>query len=257
MLAIDGKTVRGARNRSDQTSVAPHLVAAFDHAAGVVLGQVCVAAKSNEIPAARTLLALFDLDGVVVTMDALHTQIDTAALITAAGGDYVFTVKKNMPTLFDHHEMLPWPNIPATRSTTIGHGKRVTRTIRVATVPDWIDFPGAAQVAQVRRTVTKKGRKTVEVVYLITSADHIAAPPEVLAGWIQGHWGIENRLHWVRDVAFAEDLPQVRTGHAPRIMATCRNLAIGLLRLAGWTNIAEGLRHHARHPDHAAALVLT
>lgn len=257
VVAIDGKTVRGARNHADRTSVAPHLVAAFDHAAGVVLGQVAVAAKSNEIPAARTLLELLDLDGAVVTMDALHTQRDTAALITDAGGDYVFTVKKNMPTLFHHHTMLPWQHIPATRSTTIGRGRRVTRTIKVAAVPDWIDFPGAAQVAQVRRTVTRKGRKTVEVVYLITSADHLAAPPEVLAGWIQGHWGIENRLHWVRDVAFGEDLSQVRTGQAPRIMATCRNLAISLLRLAGWDSIAEGLRHLARHPDHAATLVLT
>lgn len=182
VLAIDGKTVRGARDHADETSLAPHLVAAFDHDAGMVLGQVAVAAKSNEIPAARTLLAQFDLNGVVVTMDAMHTQRDTATLIAAAGGDYVFTVKRNMPTLYQHHEVLPWPEIPATRSTVIGRGRRVTRTIRVAAVPDWIDFPGAAQVAQVRRTVTRKGKKTAEVVYLITSADHMAAPPEVLAG---------------------------------------------------------------------------
>ncbi|MGW3483751.1 hypothetical protein [Rhodococcus rhodochrous] len=74
---------------------------------------------------------------------------------------------------------------------------------------------------------------------------------------MQGQWGIENRLHRVRDVTFGEDLSQVRAGQAPGIMATCRNLAIGLLRLAGWDNIAAGLRHHTRHPDHAVPLALT
>lgn len=256
VIAVDGKTVRGARHRADDTA-APHLVAAFDHGAGAVLGQVCVAAKSNEIPAARTLLSRLDLDGAVVTMDALHTQTDTATLITEAGGDYVFTVKANTPTLHRQLKALPWKDIPATRTTTTGRGRRITRTVKVAAVPDWIGFPGVAQVAQLRRTVTRRGRKTVEVVYLVTSADHVAAPPAVLAAWVQGQWGIENRLHWVRDVTFGEDLSQVRTGQAPRIMATCRNLAIGLLRLAGWDNIAAGLRHHARHPDHALILALT
>lgn len=256
VIALDGKTVRGARTRPD--GKAPHLIAAFDHAAGAVLGQVAVDAKSNEIPAARTLLANMDLAGAVCTLDAMHTQKDTATLITTAGGDYVFTVKANMPTLHGKLKKLPWADMPGTRQVTTGRGQRVTRTIKVAAVPDWIEFPGAAQVAQLRRTVTGENRKkTVEVVYLITSADHTAAPPETLAAWVQGHWGIENRLHWVRDVTFAEDASQVRTGQAPRIMATCRNIAISMLRLTGWDNIAAGLRHHARHSDHALALVLT
>ncbi|MCI4674102.1 ISAs1 family transposase [Candidatus Mycolicibacterium alkanivorans] len=255
VIALDGKTVRGARTRPD--GKAPHLLAAFDHDAGVVLGQVAVDVKSNEIPAARTLLGSLELDGVVVTLDAMHTQTDTATAITAAGGDYVFTVKANMPTLHHKLKKLPWKDIPAHTARATDRGRRVTRTIKVADVPDWIDFPGAAQVAQLRRTVTDKGTKTVEVVYLITSARHTAAPPQRLATWVQGHWGIENRLHWVRDVTFDEDASQVRTGQAPRVMATCRNLAISMLRIAGWDNIAAGLRHHARHPDHALTLVLT
>ncbi|MHC6215240.1 ISAs1 family transposase [Rhodococcus ruber] len=256
VIALDGKTVRGARHRADDTA-APHRVAAFDHGAGAVLRQVCVEAKSNEIPAARTLLSRLDLDGAVVTTDALHTQTDTATLITKAGGDYVFTVKANTPTLHRQLKAWLWKDIPATRATTTGRGRRITRTVKVAAVPDWIGFPGVAQVAQLRRTVTRRGRKTVEVVYLVTSADHVTAPPMVLAAWVQGQWGIENRLHRVRDATFGEDLSQVRTGQAPGIMATCRNLAIGLLRLAGWDNIAAGLRHHARHPDHAVPLALT
>ena len=255
VIALDGKTVRGARTRPD--GKAPHLVAAFDHGAGAVLGQVAVDAKSNEIPSARTLLGQLDLDGAVVTLDAMHTQTDTATAITGAGGDYVFTVKANMPTLHQKLKKLPWKDMPAYTATVTDRGRRVTRTIKVADVPDWIDFPGAAQVAQLRRTVTDKAAKTVEVVYLITSASHNAAPPQRLAAWVQGHWAIENRLHWVRDVTFGEDDSQVRTGQAPRVMATCRNLAISMLRIAGWDNIAAGLRHHARHPDHAFALVLT
>lgn len=255
VIALDGKTVRGARIRPD--GKAPHLIAAFDHAAGAVLGQVAVDAKSNEIPAARTLLAGLDLDGVIVTMDAMHTQTDTAELITGAGADYVFTVKANMPTLRAALQKLPWSDVPATRTVTTGRGQRVTRSIKVVTVPDWIDFPGAAQVAQLRRTITKAGSKSVEVVYLITSADHRLAPPATLAAWVQGHWGIENRLHWVRDVSLGEDASQARTGQTPRITATCRNTTISLLRQAGWNNIAAGLRHHAARPAAAIALTLT
>ena len=256
VIAIDGKTIRGARTheRSGQGS-APHLVAAFDHDSGAVLGQLAVTAKSNEIPAVRTLLAGLDLDGVVVTVDAMHTQTDTAQLIVEAGGDYVFTVKGNQPTLYAACKALPWRDVPARRAISKGHGRRVTRTIKVVAAPTWVEFVGAAQVAQLRRTVTKKGKKTVEVVYLITSADVRTAPPATLAAWVQGHWGIENRLHWVRDVTFDEDRSQIRTGAAPQVMATLRNLVISLLRLTGWTNIAHALRHHAADSRRPLALL--
>ncbi len=255
IIALDGKTVRGARTT---TKTAPHLVAAYDHTAGAVLGQVAVAAKSNEIPAVQGLLGLFDLLGAVVTVDAMHTQTDTANLITAAGGDYVFTVKGNQPTLHAACKNLPWNKVPAGhRSTSTSHGRTVTRTIKIVTAPNWVTFAGAKQVAQVRRTVTQAGRRTVEVVYLITSADHQAAPAATLAAWVQGHWGIENRLHWVRDVTYDEDRSQIRTGNAPQVMATLRNTAISLLRLTGWDNIAAGLRHHARNPAHPVNLLLT
>ena len=252
VIAIDGKTVRGARTRD---RAAPHLVAAFDHGSGAVLGQLAVTAQSNEIPAVRTLLAGFDLTDVTVTVDAMHTQTDTAQLIVEAGGDYVFTVKRNQPTLYAACTALPWPDVPARRAASKGHGRRVTRTIKVLTAPAWIEFHGAAQVAQLRRTVTRRGRKTVEVVYLITSADARTAPPATLAAWVQGHWGIENRLHWVRDVTFDEDRSQVRTGAAPQVMAALRNLVISLLRLAGWANIAEALRHHAADNQRPLALL--
>ena len=254
VIAIDGKTVRGART-ADRS--APHLVAAVDHASGTVVGQLAIAAKTNEIPAVRDLLSGFDLAGVVVTVDAMHTQTDTAQLITTAGGDYVFTVKSNQPSLHAVCKDLPWKDVPAHRATQTGHGRRVTRTIKVVCAPDWVGFAGAKQIAQVRRTLTRGGKKSVEVVYLITSADHTTAPPATLAAWVQGHWCIENQLHWVRDVTYDEDRSQVRAGTAPQVMATLRNTAISLLRLAGWDNIAYRLRHHASRPGRILDLLLT
>jgi predicted transposase YbfD/YdcC len=254
VIAIDGKTVRGARGGD---AAAPHLVAALVHGSGTVLGQVAVREKSNEIPATRDLLGILDLEGAVVTMDALHTQHATAALVTGAGADYVLTVKANQKSLYERLKALPWPRVPAVTRTDRGHGRRATRTLKAIDVPAWIDFTNAAQVAQLRRTVTSKGRRTVEIVYLITSADARTAPPELLASWVQSHWEIENRLHWVRDVTFDEDRSQVRTGNAPRVMASLRNTAITLLRHHGHPNIAAALRHHARDINRPVSLLLT
>ncbi|RLP68036.1 ISAs1 family transposase [Mycetocola reblochoni] len=261
VIAIDGKTIRGARTT---TSTAPHLIAALDHATGVVVGQHAVAAKSNEIPAVRDLLAGFDaadLHGCVITLDAMHPQNDTAQAIIDAGADYVFTVKANRPTLLAALRTLPWKSVPrGSQSTQHGHGRRATRTIKVIevpTLPSWPEFTGAAQIAQLRRTTTKLGKKTVEVVYLITSAAHHDATPADLAAWVQGHWAIENKLHWVRDVTYDEDRSQIRTGTTPHVMATLRNTAISILRLTGRDSIATALRHHARNPEAAITCALT
>jgi predicted transposase YbfD/YdcC len=252
VIAIDGKTVRGAKGRDGK---APHLVAALAHGLGMVLGQVAVDAKSNEIPAVRDLLKAFaDLAGAVLTLDALHTQHDTAQAVLARRADYVMTVKANMPTLYRQLKKLPWKDVPSESSVTKDHGRRARRTIRAVLAPAWIEFEGAAQVAQLRRTVTKNGKKTVEVVYLITSSN---AAPAVLASWVKGHWEIENRLHWVRDVTYLEDESLIRTGNAPRVMASLRSLAISLLRLDGHDNIAAANRHHARDPQRTLKLLQT
>ena len=179
-----------------------------------------------------------------------HTQTDTAQAVLDRKADYVMTVKGNMPTLFRQLKKLPWGQVPAVSSVGTGHGRR---TIKAVLAPSWIGFAGAAQVAQVRRTVTKKGKKTVEVVYLITSDRQ--ADPATLAAWVRGHWEIENKLHWVRDVTYQEDKSLVRTGNAPRVMASLRNLAISLLRLDGHANIAAANRHHARDPQRTLKLL--
>lgn len=253
VIAIDGKTVRGAK---DKAGKAPHLVAALAHGIGAVLGQVAVNAKSNEIPAVRDLLTTFaDLAGAVITLDAMHTQGDTAQVILARHADYVMTVKANMPGLYQRLKKLPWTAVPGVSSVTTDHGRRARRTIKVALAPSWTGFAGAAQVAQLRRTVTKNGKKTVEVVYLITSDRN--AGPATLAAWVRSHWHIENKLHWVRDVTYQEDKSLVRTGNAPRVMASLRSLAISLLRLDGHPNIAAATRHYARDAQRTLKLLQT
>ena len=153
VIAIDGKTVRGAKSKGGE---APHLVAALAHGIGAVPGQVAVDEKSNEIPAVRELLKAFaDVAGAVFTIDAMHTQTDTAKVILARRANYVMTVKANMPTLYKQLRKLPWAAIPAASSVGTGHGRRARRTIKAALAPSWIGFDGAAQVAQLRRTVTQ------------------------------------------------------------------------------------------------------
>jgi DDE family transposase len=139
VIAVDGKAVRGGGG--DRDGRAPHLVAALAHGIGAVLGQAAVTAKSNEIPAVRDLLKAFtDLGGAVITIDAMHTQSDTAQVITGQGADYVMTVKANMPTLYRQLKKLPWAAIPAVSSVSTDHGRRSRRTIKAALAPAWIEF---------------------------------------------------------------------------------------------------------------------
>ncbi|WP_256700152.1 ISAs1 family transposase, partial [Actinomyces oris] len=127
--------------------------------------------------------------------DAMHTQVDTAEWITRRGGHYLLTPLGNQKTLRKALKALPWKNVPSTSWIDTSHGRRVRRTVKALDVPKWVDFPAAAQVVQLRRTRTIKSRKHVEVVYLICSLPMTDAQPEAIAAWIQGHWGIENRLH--------------------------------------------------------------
>jgi predicted transposase YbfD/YdcC len=260
VLAVDGKTVRGSRHTDrDGTEVAGrHLLAVIDQHTRVVLGQISVDIKSSEIrrlaPLLDTLTGV-DLAGVVITADALHTQRDHAADLHARGAHWVLTVKGNQPRLRRQLAGLPWDEVePGHRSAEAGHGRREIRTLKVVTIAAGIEFPHARQAVQIRRRTRpvsartgRKGRWRTETVYAITDLGPHQARPAELAGWIRGHWQIENGLHWVRDVTYAEDLSQVRTGAGPQVMASLRNLAISLHRLDGATNIAKALRHHARN----------
>jgi predicted transposase YbfD/YdcC len=248
-VAVDGKTLRGS---GIADSPGRHLLAALDHGQGVVLGQVDVQAKTNEIPLFATLLDHVDLAGAVVTADALHAQRAHAGYLAGQrGAHYLITVKRNQPGLHAQLAGLPWRQVPvACRTREKGHGRAERRTLKVTAVAAGLAFPHAAQAIQiVRRRRPLAGRKwTAETVYAITSLTAIQARPDQLARFIRGHWGIEDRLHWVRDVVYDEDRSQVRTGNGPRVMASLRNLAIAILRLTGHTCIAAALRYHARQP---------
>jgi predicted transposase YbfD/YdcC len=246
-VAVDGKTVRGARRGGRRV----HLLAAMEHATRAVLAQRDVEAKTNELAAFQPLLSDLDLTGVVVTADALHTQRGAAQfLVERKQAHYLFIVKGNQPTLHERCVRLPWHRVPVLdRTRDIAHGRVERRTLKVVTV-NGLGFPHAAQVIQVTRKVRNlhTRRWSTVIVYAITSLAHAQASPARLADYLRGHWSIENGLHHVRDVTFAEDASRVRTGTGPQVMACLRNLAIGALSRDGPVNTAAALRHHSRRP---------
>jgi predicted transposase YbfD/YdcC len=203
------------------------------------------------------LLAGLDLAGVVVTADALHTQREHAEFLpTGKQADYLFLVKGNQPALHAQLGALPWRAIPVLdRTRDRGHGRVELRTLKVATVAG-LGFPHAAQALRITRRVRPLGsrRWRTVTVYAVTSLIAPQASPARLAGYVRGHRGIE-ALHHVRDTTFAEDASQVRTGTAPRVMASLRNLAIAILRLHGDRNVAAALRRNARDATRPLALL--
>lgn len=255
VVAVDGKSARGARGEDGR---AVHLLGAFDAATGVVLGQAVVDGKTNEINAFAPLLDRVELAGAIVTADALHTQTRHVDYLTGRGAHWILTVKANQPTLLTRLRTLPWGDVPvADRTHDKGHGRVESRTVKATGVAAGIGFPHARQALQVTRRTrrARTARWRTETVYAVTDLNLDQATPAGLADAIRAHWGIENRLHWVRDVTFAEDLSQVRTGNAPAVMATLRNLAISIHRLAGADNIAAASRHVSRHPARALRLI--
>jgi predicted transposase YbfD/YdcC len=213
VIAVDGKTLRGSARDGHQV----HLLAALDHHDGAVLAQRQVDGAPGEVPAFQPLLAGLDLAGVVVTADALHTQRDHASFLVGRGADYLLVVKTNQPTLHAQLAGLPWRQIPVMDHTRDhGHGRVEVRTLKVAAVAG-LCFPHATQAIQVIRRVRAPGsrRWRTVTVYPVTSLALGSASPAQLAGWLGGHWRIENRLHWVRDVTFSEDPPPRAAAASP------------------------------------------
>jgi predicted transposase YbfD/YdcC len=250
VLAVDGKTLRGARDKhGEQTK----LVAVLDHAERLALAQVKVVGGDELAAFVPMLDSVADLRGSVVTADALHCQRAHADYLHARGAHYLFTVKGNQPTLRRTLARLPWAQVPGLRERTVGHGRTESRSIKVidlAGTPEAGLFPHGARAIKVvrRRRRTGQARPSVETVYAITSLGHRDADPRLLAVWIRSHWTIENSLHWVRDVTEGEDHSSVRTGHGPQVMAALRNTAINIIRLRGGTNVAAAHRGFSYRP---------
>jgi predicted transposase YbfD/YdcC len=250
-IAVDGKTVRGAV-AADGAQV--HLMAAATHGDQLVLGQVDVSAKTNEIPMFAPLIDQLAATGIdpsrlVVTADALHCQRDHATYLHQRGAGFVFTVKHNQPGLFAALDALPWTDTPvAHRQTDRGHGRITTRTIQTLPAPPDLPFPHVGQVWLIERYVTDlAGSPTSAVAALgVTNLHTNQATPADIARLVRNHWGVES-LHWLRDTVYREDHSRARTRSGPRVMAGLRNLSIGALHLAGRRDIAEATRWASRN----------
>jgi predicted transposase YbfD/YdcC len=261
-VAIDGKTVRGAAVlQPDGCSQAPHLLSVSGHTSHETLIQIRVDGKTNEIPVAQALLPYLPLRGRMVTADALHTQTAFSQGVLDQGGDYLLCVKGNQPTLYGDIA-LAFAD-PATRCSqpvsTIDRrrGRTEVRSLRTTTGLNayLTTLPQVGQVAELTRTVTSHGKAHREVVFLVTSRPPARARPARVLAWIRGHWSIEAR-HYVRDVTFGEDRSRLRHGHAPQLMAACRNLCITLIHRTASTEIGASRRSFAYHPAQALALLL-
>lgn len=256
-LRLDGKTVRGAKDGQGNQR---HLLAVMIGPPGkaVVAAQAEVdGAKPRETITARDLLKRLDLTGTVLTADALHTVKATADVIRARGGHFVLPVKENRGALFAALDALPWQETEiAHTSIDKGHGRITTRTIQVRPAPEDLPFPHVSQVWLIQRYVTDLDGKAISAIAQlgVASPDETLATPADLARYNRDQWGIEV-LHWIRDTLYREDHSTVRTRSGPRVMASLRNLAIGALRLAGRTDVAEATRWACRYMSRPFAIL--
>jgi len=263
-VSVDGKTLRGTIRRGQSRGV--HLLAAYIPRQGLVLFQVAVETKENEIVAAPTLLKRLDLRGRLVTGDAMFTQRDLSIQIVEAGGDYLWLVKDNQPSLRAEIELLfaeecvsagwsaPPVDFTTARSISKGHGRIEERILTASgLLAEYSDWPYLAQVFKLeyRTWCCVTGKATLDIRYGVTSAPATVLDAQGLLGATRGHWGMETGLHGRRDVRFGEDAMRTRTGQAPHVLATLNNLALGLLGRLGITNVAEAQRALDYHIDRA------
>jgi predicted transposase YbfD/YdcC len=262
-VCLDGKTLRGTIPAGQSHGV--HLMAASLPKQGVVLMQMQVGEKTNEITTAPKLMQALDLRGVVVTGDALQAQRKLSVQIVQDHGDSVWTAKDNQPEmraeialLFAPQQSRPgWSAAPTDfrRATTItkGHGRLEKRTITVSSLlAGYSTFPYVAQVFQVETWVQLTGdRSRHEVRYGLTSLPAAVASPQRLLALVRGQWGIENGLHYRRDMTMREDHSQLRMGHAPHLLAILNNTVVGLVARQGRVNLAEARREFAYQLERA------
>jgi predicted transposase YbfD/YdcC len=248
-VAIDGKTLRGSYDTAAGQN-ALHLVSAWATGARLLLGQVMVDAKSNEITAIPLLLELLDLKGCTVTIDAMGCQKEIAATIREREADYVLAVKENQPTLlhavqqaFLAHAEADFtdPTLRRLRTVDHGHGREETREYTIVAAPAaltaanlWTDVHS---IGMVQRTRVQDDQVSEEIHYYLSS---LRPRVKKFARAVRGHWGIENQLHWSLDVTFAEDQSRVRKDNGPANLGMIRRLALSILQQD--TSVLDNLR---------------
>jgi predicted transposase YbfD/YdcC len=260
IINLDGKALRGTIALGQTAGV--HLLAAYQTDTGSVRAQMAVERKTNEIGAAPTLLRQLDLNGVVVTGDAMFAQRELSTQIVEAGGDYFWWVKDNQPSLHSDLMLLfdpecvaaGWsaPPVDFTWATSLekGHGRLELRKLTASSLlAGYSDWPYLAQAVKVDRTRQTALKREQEVAFGITSLPAPNADAARLLTIGRAHWSIENGLHYRRDVTLREDASQVRRGQAPQVLAALNNLVCGLVLPGGVRNLAEFQRICARRLD--------
>ena len=264
--SVDGKAVRGACAHGQPT----HLVSLVRHTDARILGQVGVNQKTNEITAVSALLAGRNLQGTVTPMDALLTQRQIAQQILDQKGHYLMMVKANQAELYQAIAFLfenpPWTKREQGReywkhrTFDKGPGRLEYRTLESSTaLCSYLRWPQVGQVMRrtCRRIDRKTGVITDEIKYGITRLPPTQATAADLEKFWRGHWTLENRVHYIRDVTMGEDAGQVRAGHAPHVLAALRNTLLNLYRANGWRNISDAVRYHGSQVSRAFHLLTT
>jgi predicted transposase YbfD/YdcC len=260
VVAIDGKTLRRSFDRASGKSPL-HMVHAWAADQRLLLGQIAVDDKSNEITAVPKLLEMLSLKGCIVTADALNCQRTIAAKVTEQGGDYVLALKGNQGSLHDDvRTFLDDPMRPAEAGhTTVDgqHGRVETRTSEVSTDIAWLQdqhvWPGLAAIGKMTRIREIAGKSTTETSYYLLSTPLSA---ERFAQVTRAHWGVENGLHWVLDVTMNEDQARHCKDHGPQNIALLRRLALNLAKLEGSKGSMKGKLKRAGWDDAFLTILL-
>ena len=277
-VAIDGKTLRGSRKQGAKIT---HLMSVVSHQLGITLTQKAMSEKTHELPVSLEILKVFDVSEKVVTADALLTQRSFCESVLASGGDYVLPVKANQKEMFQAIQRLFQPSPDAKTFQTAyqrlqaehrdwqetldtvetldkAHGRIEMRRLTASTALNtYLQWPGVAQVFEYtyQRKHPRTGETSSQTQYGITSLESHRASASDLMALRRGHWAIENKSHWLRDVVLGEDLSQVRCGGIPAVMAALRNTTLSILRLAGYKAITSTMRYFAAHPKQALTLL--
>lgn len=255
LVVIDGKTMRGTIPAGSSQGV--HLLAAYLPAEGVVLKQVEVGAKQNEISMAPALIEGLELKNRVVCGDAMHTQRELSVEVLAQGGDYLWLLKDNQPGLLADvaqffqppQKSAGWPLTPlpytVAHTTQKQNGRLERRTLTLIVDKDgFLDWPGVCQVVKLERQVLhlRTGVQSSEVVYAITSCSPQRASADQLLFWIRQYWAIENSLHYRRDVTLREDATRITQPALARAIAAINNFVVALSMALGYSNLAAARR---------------
>ena len=236
IISIDGKTVCGSESASRKPI---HMISAWAAEQELVLGQMCVEEKTNEIPTVPLLLDLLDISGCIVTADAMSCQREIAKKITDGKGDYVLSLKENQPTLYEYAETYfkdalehpQWyPEMTTFETLDKGHGRIEKRTYYLSSdlsgLANAKNWSGLAGIGMVCSRVTTGEVETSETRYAITSLNSV----DTFAHAMRRHWSIENGLHYCLDVSFNEDHSRIRKDHAPDNLAVVRHFALSVLK---------------------------